>query len=64
VALKIREIARDNYIVIMEDKHLARALYAQVEIGQTVPADLYKAVAEVLAFVYRINKRKKFYSAK
>ncbi len=64
VALRIREIARDNNIVIMEDKHLARALYAQVELGQTVPADLYKAVAEVLAFVYRINKRKKFYSAK
>lgn len=64
VALRIREIARDNDIVIMEDKHLARALYAQVELGQSVPADLYKAVAEVLAFVYRINKRKKTYSAK
>lgn len=64
VALKIREIAKENDIVIMEDKHLARALYSQVEIGQIVPADLYKAVAEVLAFVYRINKRKKFYSAK
>ncbi len=63
IALKIREIAKENNIIIMEDKHLARALYSQVEIGQTVPADLYKAVAEVLAFVYRINKRKKFYSA-
>lgn len=64
VALKIREIAQENNIVIMEDKHLARALYSQVELGQSVPADLYKAVAEVLAFVYRINKRKKTYSAK
>ena len=64
VALRIREIAKENRIVIMEDKPLARALYLQVELGQTVPADLYKAVAEVLAFVFRINKRKKFYSAK
>ena len=43
---------------IMENKPLARALYAQVEIGQGIPADLYKAVAEVLAFVYRLKKRK------
>lgn len=64
LALRIREIAKENNIVIMEDKPLARALYSQVELGQTVPGDLYKAVAEVLAFVYRINKRKKIYSAK
>jgi len=42
----------------MENKPLARALYAQVEIGQGIPADLYKAVAEVLALVYRLRKRK------
>jgi flagellar biosynthetic protein FlhB len=47
----------------MENKPLARALYAQVDIGQVVPADLYKAVAEVLALVYKLNKRKRYYSA-
>lgn len=62
VALRMKEIARENDIVIMENKPLARSLYAQVEIGQVIPADLYKAVAEVLAFVYKINKRKRFYS--
>ncbi|RNC29552.1 MAG: Flagellar biosynthetic protein FlhB [Candidatus Dichloromethanomonas elyunquensis] len=63
VALRIREIAEENNITIMENKPLARTLHAQVEIGQVVPADLYKAVAEVLALVYRLNKRKKYHSA-
>lgn len=64
VAQRIKEIARENDIVIMEDKPLARALYSQVELGQVIPADLYKAVAEVLAFVYRINRKKHYVSAK
>ncbi|NLL52148.1 MAG: flagellar biosynthesis protein FlhB [Peptococcaceae bacterium] len=63
VAMRIKTIAQENGIVIMENKPLARALYSQVELGQVVPSDLYKAVAEVLAFVYRLNKRKKYYSA-
>lgn len=58
VALRIREQAKEYGIVILENKPLARALYAQVEIGQGVPADLYKAVAEVLAFVYRLKKKR------
>ena len=58
VALRMRELAKEYDLVIMENKPLARALYAQVEIGQGIPADLYKAVAEVLAFVYRLKKRK------
>ncbi|HZK53858.1 MAG TPA: flagellar biosynthesis protein FlhB [Desulfosporosinus sp.] len=57
VALRMRELAREYDLVIMENKPLARALYAQVEIGQGIPADLYKAVAEVLAMVYRLKKR-------
>lgn len=60
LALKIRALAEENQIVIMENKPLARALYAQVDLGQVVPADLYKAVAEVLAFVYKLNKRKRY----
>jgi len=59
VALRMRELAKEYDLVIMENKPLARALYAQVEIGQGIPADLYKAVAEVLAFVYRLKKGKR-----
>lgn len=55
VALKIREIAGEHDIITMENKPLARALYQQVEIGESVPEELYKAVAEVLAYVYRIK---------
>ncbi|MHB1406726.1 MAG: flagellar biosynthesis protein FlhB [Desulfitobacteriaceae bacterium] len=58
LARRIRELAKEYGIVIMENKPLARALYAQVDIGQAVPADLYKAVAEVLAFVYRLKKKR------
>jgi flagellar biosynthetic protein FlhB len=55
VALKIREIAKEYNIMTMENKPLARALYHQVELGDSVPEDLYKAVAEVLAYVYRLQ---------
>ncbi|KIL39261.1 flagellar biosynthesis protein FlhB [Gordoniibacillus kamchatkensis] len=59
VALKIREVANANNIMTMENKPLARALYSQVEIGQTIPAELFQAVAEVLAYVYKIKGRTK-----
>nr|MBO6295472.1 EscU/YscU/HrcU family type III secretion system export apparatus switch protein [Schwartzia sp. (in: firmicutes)] len=55
VALKIKDVAREAGVVIVEDKPLARALYASVEIGETVPPELYKAVAEVLAYVYHLK---------
>ncbi|CAA7602954.1 Type III secretion system substrate exporter, C-terminal [Acididesulfobacillus acetoxydans] len=58
VALRIREMAREYGITILENKPLARALYAQVDLGEAVPAELYKAVAEVLAFVYRLKRRR------
>jgi flagellar biosynthetic protein FlhB len=57
VALKIREKAKEHGVVIMENKPLARALYEQTEIGDTIPAELFQAVAEVLAYVYRIKKK-------
>ena len=57
VALKIREVAAQNGIVLMENKPLAQALYKQVEIGDSIPQDLFKAVAEVLAYVYRLKKK-------
>lgn len=58
IALRIKQLAKEYGITTMENKPLARALFAQTEIGQGVPADLYKAVAEVLAFVYRLKRKK------
>ena len=55
LAQRIKEIAKDNEIEIVENKPLARMLYANVEIGEMVPPELYKPVAEVLAFVYHLK---------
>ncbi len=52
VALKIREVAKESNVPIMENKPLARAIYATVDIGQQIPPELYQAVAEILAVVY------------
>ena len=60
-ALKIREIAGQHNIPIMENKPLARMLFKYGRVGGEVPADLYAAVAEVLAWVYRVN-RFRYYS--
>lgn len=55
IAIKIKEIASKHEITTVENKWLARSLYHQVEIGDSVPSDLYHAVAEVLAYVYKIK---------
>lgn len=55
LALKIKEVAKEHQIVIMENKPLARSLYHQVDIGDYVPEELFQAVAEVLAYVYRLK---------
>lgn len=55
LAQRIKDIARDNEIEIVENKPLARMLYANVEIGGLIPPELYQAVAEVLAFVYHLK---------
>jgi len=55
LALKIKEKGRQHDIVLMENKPLARALFSQVEIGQAIPAELFQAVAEVLAYVYKLK---------
>ena len=57
VAQKIKEKAKENDVEIVENKPLARALYANVEIGSEIPEELYQAVAEVLAFVYNIKNK-------
>ncbi len=58
IAKKIREIAKANNVPVLEDKPLARALFKGVEVGQEVPFELYQAVAEILAFVYRLNNKR------
>lgn len=55
LAQKIKEIAKEHRVVIMENKPLARTLYANVEIGEEIPEELFKAVAEVLAYVYKVK---------
>ncbi|MCI9080729.1 MAG: flagellar biosynthesis protein FlhB [Lachnospiraceae bacterium] len=58
LAQKIREAAKEHHIEIVENKPLARMLYANVDIGQEVPPELYQAVAEVLAFVYSLRENR------
>lgn len=57
LAQKIKEKARENNIEIVENKPLARALYANVDVGQEIPEELYQAVAEVLAYVYGLKEK-------
>ena len=57
VAQRIREIAKENHVEIVENKPLARMIYTNVEIGQEIPPELYQAVAEILAAVYRAQNR-------
>lgn len=57
LAKRIKEIAKENKVEIVENKPLARMLYHNVEIGEEIPPELYQAVAEVLAFVYGLKNR-------
>ena len=57
VALKIREVAGEHSIPIVENPPLARALHATVEVDQAIPIEHYKAVAEVIGFVMRLRRR-------
>ena len=57
LAIKIKEIAREHNILIVENPPLARELYKLVEVGELIPPKLYQAVAEVLAFVYKAKNR-------
>jgi flagellar biosynthetic protein FlhB len=58
VAFKIRELARDAGVAVVPDPPLARALHASVEVGQVIPEELYQAVAQLLAYVYRVAGRR------
>lgn len=57
IAEKIRELARKSGVPVIENKPLARSLFKIVEVGSEIPVDLYKAVAELLAYVYRLKNR-------
>jgi flagellar biosynthetic protein FlhB len=56
LALRIREVAVRNQVPVVENAPLARSLYGSVEVGQEIPAHLYQAVAEVLAYIYRLMR--------
>jgi flagellar biosynthesis protein FlhB len=58
IAERIKQIARENGIPMVEDKPLARAMYNLVEIGYPIPAQFFTAVAEILAYVYRLKNRR------
>ena len=55
LALKIKDIARQNNIPIIENPSLARALYDQLEIDQEIPEEFYKAIADIFTYVYSLN---------
>ena len=57
IATQIKKIARENGVHIVQNPPLARSLYAEVEVEQAIPEALFAAVAEVLAYVYKMNKK-------
>lgn len=58
LALRIVKVAEESGVKVMENVPLARALYAQAEINQEIPQELYGAVAEVLVYIFKINEEK------
>ncbi len=56
IALRIRDVASSNGVAVVERPPLARALFASVEVGREIPEDFYSAVAEILAYVYRLER--------
>lgn len=59
MAQKIRELAKEHDVPMIENKPVARSLYKSVEAGQPVPADMYQAIAEILALIYQLEENKK-----
>lgn len=59
VAGRIKDLAKENKVPIIENKPLARAMFRQAEIGEAVPVELYKAVAEIIALVYQLKAKNK-----
>lgn len=63
MAERIKEVARQNQVPIMENKPLAQALFGSVEIGREIPMVFYKAVAEILSYVYRLKNKRMLYDS-
>ncbi|RXJ99583.1 flagellar biosynthesis protein FlhB [Arcobacter sp. CECT 8986] len=59
IALRIKDIAKDNDIPIIENPALARSLHDQIEISQEIPGEFYKAIAEIFAYVFELKKNKR-----
>ena len=59
LAKKIRELAKDHSIPIVENKPLARTIFKTIEIGQVIPRELFAAVAEVLAYVFKLKRKRR-----
>jgi flagellar biosynthesis protein FlhB len=57
MAQKIKLVAKENDVMMVENRPLARALHDQTELGDSVPEDFFKAIAEILAYVYRIKNK-------
>jgi flagellar biosynthetic protein FlhB len=57
IALRIREVAEENKISIIQNPPLARALFTSVEIDEEVPAEHYRAVAEIISYVFKLKKK-------
>jgi len=55
IAERIKEIAREHHVPLVEDKPLAQTMYKMIEIGDYIPVEMYRAVAEILAYVYRLK---------
>ncbi|WP_417333769.1 flagellar biosynthesis protein FlhB [Halarcobacter sp.] len=59
IALKIKDIARENDIPIIENPALARSLHSQLEVDQEIPGEFYKALAEIFSYVFELKKKKR-----
>jgi flagellar biosynthetic protein FlhB len=58
MAQKIKDLARDAKVPLVENKPLARALFKAVQVGDQIPDELFRATAEVLAFVFQLKQRR------
>ena len=59
IALRIRDLARESGVTVVEEPPLARALHASVEVGRMIPEEMFQAVAQLLAFVFRMAGRRR-----
>jgi flagellar biosynthetic protein FlhB len=59
IALRIKDVAKENDIPIIENPALARSIYDQIEISQEIPGEFYKAIAEIFAYVFELKKKKR-----